>query len=564
MIFLILSLLYVFFLTYSYGWVSAHWLEKITGVRPEQKTIVVLIGLTVITTLGSIFSLFFRINWEFQALLLLGSIFIVIKYRLIKFRILKDFLPKKLGTLLLVFVFLVVGLVVLNAVTLEPTNSDTGIYHAQTIRWIETYPAVPGLANLHARFGYNSSWMMANAIFSFSFLGLRSFHFLTGFLFLISGLYFYSGVKNILDRKADISDVLKIGFLFSLFIFLINQSSSPGTDAPATIFIWVIICECVRLLEQKAKFNLADFFIVSIFAVFCITIKMSAAPLLLGIIPVLVGLLVERKLKLSVALIVTMAVLLLPFIARNLIISGYFVFPGPAIDLFRFDWRVPIETLQNEISTIHWFAAIPHMDQDQFWSLKMSEWVPIWFGNLIPRHKAILAGLIFLPFLLALLEFFKSWRKLVSDNRMRFVVLLFAYTGVVFWFLSAPAFRFGYGFLIGAVLLELAIIAKFFLDRIRFISKFVAYLILPVILAGVLGFSRSTFQPKGIIGRLVLPMDYPSWSTEPCTFKNFSILCQASYDSCWYSAFPCAIRGNENIEMRGSDFKQGFRTIIPK
>jgi hypothetical protein len=127
MIFLILSLLYVFFLTYSFGWLCTHWLEKITGIRPEQKTIVVLIGLTVITTLGSIFSLFFRINWEFQALLLLGSIFIVIKYRLINFRILKNFLPKKLGTLLLVFVFLVVGVVVLNAVTLEPTNSDTGL-----------------------------------------------------------------------------------------------------------------------------------------------------------------------------------------------------------------------------------------------------------------------------------------------------------------------------------------------------------------------------------------------------------------------------------------------------
>ena len=34
---------------------------------------------------------------------------------------------------------------------------DTGLYHAQAIRWIEEYGVVPGLANLHSRFGYNSA-----------------------------------------------------------------------------------------------------------------------------------------------------------------------------------------------------------------------------------------------------------------------------------------------------------------------------------------------------------------------------------------------------------------------
>jgi len=30
-----------------------------------------------------------------------------------------------------------------------PLSYDTGLYHAQNIRWIETYPLVPGLGNLH-------------------------------------------------------------------------------------------------------------------------------------------------------------------------------------------------------------------------------------------------------------------------------------------------------------------------------------------------------------------------------------------------------------------------------
>jgi hypothetical protein len=34
---------------------------------------------------------------------------------------------------------------------------DTGLYGAQAVRWIQTYSAVPGLANLYGRLGINSS-----------------------------------------------------------------------------------------------------------------------------------------------------------------------------------------------------------------------------------------------------------------------------------------------------------------------------------------------------------------------------------------------------------------------
>ena len=34
---------------------------------------------------------------------------------------------------------------------------DTGLYHAQAIRWIEEYGVVCGLGNLHSRFAYNSA-----------------------------------------------------------------------------------------------------------------------------------------------------------------------------------------------------------------------------------------------------------------------------------------------------------------------------------------------------------------------------------------------------------------------
>jgi len=36
-----------------------------------------------------------------------------------------------------------------------PEIYDTGLYHLQAIKWIEEYAVVPGLANLHGRFGFN-------------------------------------------------------------------------------------------------------------------------------------------------------------------------------------------------------------------------------------------------------------------------------------------------------------------------------------------------------------------------------------------------------------------------
>ncbi|EMO63800.1 hypothetical protein LEP1GSC133_1179, partial [Leptospira borgpetersenii serovar Pomona str. 200901868] len=38
----------------------------------------------------------------------------------------------------------------------SPFAYDSGLYHIQSIKWIQEYSVVPGLANLHGRFGFNS------------------------------------------------------------------------------------------------------------------------------------------------------------------------------------------------------------------------------------------------------------------------------------------------------------------------------------------------------------------------------------------------------------------------
>src|SRR5712664_47799 len=59
---------------------------------------------------------------------------------------------------------------------------DTGLYGAPAVRWIQTYPAVPGLANLHGRFGYNSSVFLCIAALGQGMWRDLGFHLFTGFL----------------------------------------------------------------------------------------------------------------------------------------------------------------------------------------------------------------------------------------------------------------------------------------------------------------------------------------------------------------------------------------------
>src|SRR5580693_4734875 len=59
---------------------------------------------------------------------------------------------------------------------------DTGLYGAQELSWIQTYPAIPGLANLHGRFGFNSSVFLCIAALGQGVWKELGFHLFTGFM----------------------------------------------------------------------------------------------------------------------------------------------------------------------------------------------------------------------------------------------------------------------------------------------------------------------------------------------------------------------------------------------
>lgn len=140
-------------------------------------------------------------------------------------------------------------------------------------------------------------------------------------------------------------------------------------------------------------------------------------------------------------------------------------------------------------------------------------------------------------------------------------MLLVAYAGVIFWFVAAPDIRFGYGYLIMALLLVLLPPFYYALRRLVLAGRWFEigslFLVLVLILyqGSVLALSLDT---RTIANRLVLPADYVNLPTHPCSFRNFNIACADQFSVCGYSAFPCAPNPDPAVAMRGKHLIDGF------
>ena len=81
--------------------------------------------------------------------------------------------------------------------TNQTSYLDTGIYQAQTVRWVKQFGVVPGLANLQARLAYNSTvHVFASFVDQGPFDG-RSFHVVNALIGVVFLVAFFKGFQRI-------------------------------------------------------------------------------------------------------------------------------------------------------------------------------------------------------------------------------------------------------------------------------------------------------------------------------------------------------------------------------
>ena len=315
---------------------------------------------------------------------------------------------------------------------------DTGLYHAQSIRWIEEYGVVKGLGNLHCRLAYNSASFALSALYSMAFLGGRSYHCCAGFLaFLLAVICLRIGGSLRLGelRSSDFARVMCIYYLVNIF----DEMVSPASDYFMVLIAFYIVIRWLELLESGEQ-TILPYGLLCVFGVFLLTVKLSAALILLLTIYPAYRLLREKKWREICVYLGLGIVTALPYLIRNVVISGWLVYPFTQIDLFSAAWKIPKGVADYDAREIQVWGR-GYTDVSRF-DMPVREWLPGWFQGLAGSDRLFViaaAVSVLLLFLYAAGMVFRWWHR-------RWELLLVQGTvaaSFLFWLCTSPLMRYG-------------------------------------------------------------------------------------------------------------------------
>ena len=573
MLAILLTWLYIFFLSLLFGHLTIFSLQSILKHRieePPHVTLTVLAGLGTITCIAAIFSFFSRINWEIHVFLLIIEVMYGILNRkrvgkyIAYYR--RAFQANKLFPILMLGMVLLLSLL---ATAMPPAYYDDGLYYLPFMDWINNYTAVPGLGNLHPRLAFNSNWHLLSAVFSFSFFEMGSFNDMNGFLHVLMALFGLSGLKALMEKNYMLSNVLRAALLIPTHL-IVGYFNGPSADVPVIYMIWLIIILFIQKGE-KGHLHTFDFntIWIMLFSTWVCTIKLSAFPIVILAIYLLWQELSKKRMKQALVMMGIAMILALPWIGRNVVISGYVFFPFYQLDLVNVDWKIPAELVQEEVKYIEAFAAgeslVKKIPYPELGEMSFAAWFPQWFSDLRAANK----GIFFLIFALTLgyfsyffLNLLRGGISFIQKNKGFLLLFLSIYAGIAFWFLKAPDFRFGYAFTVILYLLSLSFLVKNLLGSYRY-GKYA--------MLGFMGLIALFYlRPLQIIGTdfyyftqaeddlfLFSPGKAPELPIETyTTAEGLRIYKATNNDQCWGSPLPCTPFYDLGIRLR--DEKAGL------
>lgn len=552
MLLVLLSWCWIGISAYLWGTGALYLVKRCTGYTKKSMDMTLLLGLCLLTVYAQIFSLFYKVGALASMLLLAGNVLLFFLLRseiLQEIKSLKGLKGKKSALLVLC----ILGAAVLILSSGRVTHYDTYLYHAQSIHWIEEYGIVPGLGNLHNRLAYNSSMFSLQALFSLSFLVGQSLHSVNGFVALVLLAYAVLSVKAFRQHRFFASDFIRL----TIFI-LYNDSfsyvliSSPGSDFPALGLVAYIFVKWVSYLEEKET-ETAPYACLSLLAVFAVSVKLSAAMVVLLALAPAVRLIRQKRWKQIVMYLAAGSLIIAPFLARNVIISGYLLYPYETLDLFSFDWKMPAYTLaydRNEIKAWGWGLKDVYL-----FDTPIREWFPVWFSGLEVKLR-ILFGASIASALVVLPAGVWSGIKKKSLDFLLVSATMLACLGL--WFLGSPSPRYGIIYMALLPLLTIGwAVGKFELQHtVRWMAA--------AVMAVLVICSLQPMAKGALTDELTYKKrcaDYDRSASLEYMLDNQVIYVPEQGDQAGYYAFPSTPYPArlERIEMRGGSLAEGFR-----
>ena len=448
MIVVIISWIYIFLISITIGLGVNRALSRLIPVPEVTEfgiTGLCVTGLTTLTVYTETFSIFYKVGALCHILMLVTAVIIWLKMRNELREVLLRSVKEIRGSRLLIFVLIILaGAFFTSRGTF---HTDTGIYHAQAIRLLEEYGVLKGLGNLQLHFAYNSAYLSLCALFTLSFILPFALHTMTGFFMVLFSVYSAFGLFGFAGHKRHGADFARIALLIYSLTNLTGLQS-PATDYGTMFFSLYILVEWISRAEEKSSVDkardIAVYGYLSVLSIFVVSMKLSAALLVvLAVLPAVM--LVQRKMwKELVCFLLIGFVSFLPYLVRNVVISGWLFYPVAAIDLFDVVWKIPAEYMKVDSDQIKVWGRclydITKVDEG------VTSWLPIWWEERRHYEEMLIYSQFVAAFLLGVTAIVRGIKK--ELNAAVCVFYLAVVINIAMWFFTAPFIRYGLAFLL--------------------------------------------------------------------------------------------------------------------
>lgn len=445
----------------------------------------------------------------------------------------------------------------------QPGVYDCGLYHLSAIRWATEYPLIPGLALLHGRLGFNNSSALYAALLDQGWFQHKSHQLAGGFLAL---LLFARGAWAVVRwRTAERPAMREIFYALTplpVAIWIVNagEVSSPTPDTMVFLLGFVIGGELLRLMcpETSPGANGWRHRTTLHLALLCaagVSCKMNfAVPA--GVAVVLALLSVFRdpahrtgSVRLCAWAAGIAALVLIPWAARGVVLSGYPAYPALAGGMV-VEWKVPAASVKCEADWIKAWARDPGRPKEEV--LGTWNWVGRWFARQTRIHKAD----VLTPLVIGLAGCMLALRG-NGERRYRDLglFLLCPLSAIVFVLLTAPDPRFA-----GAAfwIIGLAGLSWFLASLPRSIGWRIAAVMAALLLAREI----TAVEFAGPWRRDAGPARTVSMKTMT-TDSGLKLFVPESGDQCWNATLPCTPYFSPALRLRNpASLASGF-TIAP-
>jgi hypothetical protein len=442
---------------------------------------------------------------------------------------------------------------------------DTGLYGAPAVRWIQTYPAVPGLANLHGRFGFNSSVFLCIAAMGQGIWQDLGFHLFTGFMLSAMWVTLLPACARAVRRLATTPAdwFYTILALPALFWTMRSRIVGTQTDEPSTIvcliatgILFEYLCQedgddqrnthSSRLVLATTLFSLAVAFKLStvVFALlaWCLAFRRIW----------LVGQSARQRTKCPFAALALSTLILLPWCARGIILSGFPFFPA-TVFAFPVAWKIPHAAARWYAVGVQSWGRIPDVP---FRDTQGLRWLGDWLNHALRNRPSFqvplaisLAGLV-----VALISRLRGkpcpacpWLWLLLPSSI----------GIVFWLAASPDLRFGQ-FAIWTAAATLGTWGIVSLD-LRFHRSRSNLVLGSLVLSSIwclisLGWKEPLLALRGV--QRPPPLPEPALILQH-TLSGLAVYVPTQGDQCWDSPLPCTPYFDESLRLRNAPYLRG-------